>query len=194
MDYEIEPLELTDEEIYENIVPKAVDREDLEYDEEADVFIHNSKPYNGWAKTFWEKDKEARKVVDLKWLWSHKDGRIHGLWISFNRNGQREDEQWAEGVNHGLLRVRRKNGMLYQEINLKDGKKNGVRTEWDREGNKKSENMFVDGKLNGLSIQFHDNGQKNCEEVLKDGKEVEGTLKYWNRRGEPVDTADEAEE
>ena len=60
--------------------------------------------------------------------------------------------------------------MLYQEINLKDGKKNGVMTEWDREGNKRSENMFVDGKLNGLSIQFHDNGQKNCEEVLKDGK------------------------
>lgn len=84
--------------------------------------------------------------------------------------------------------------MLYQEINLKYGKKNGVRTEWDREGNKRSENMFVDGKLNGLSIQFHDNGQKHCEEVLKDGKEVEGTLKFWNRRGEPVDTADESEE
>ena len=45
------------------------------------------------------------------------------------------------------------------------------------------------GKFYGL----HPNGQKATEANYKGGKKVEGSRKYWNSKGEPVDTIEEAE-
>jgi len=35
-------------------------------------------------------------------------------------------------------------------------------------------------------VWWHDNGQKRYEGDFKDGEKVEGSDKYWNRKGEPA--------
>ncbi len=47
-----------------------------------------------------------------------------------------------------------------------------------------------DGKPDGLSMAWHENGQKIAETTFKDGEEVSG--KYWNSKGEEVETYQEA--
>ena len=54
------------------------------------------------------------------------------------------------------------------------------------------EENFKGGKRDGLQMERHDNGQKESEANFKDGKLVEGSIKYWNNKGEPVDSFEEA--
>ena len=42
------------------------------------------------------------------------------------------------------------------------------------------------GKPDGLMIDWHENGQKQTEATFKDGEEV--SAKYWNSKGEEVET------
>ena len=42
-------------------------------------------------------------------------------------------------------------------------------------------------------IEWHKNGQKLGEQNYREGKLVEGSSKYWNSKGELVDTYKEAE-
>ena len=59
-------------------------------------------------------------------------------------------------------------------------------------GKKKQEAHFKDGKHDGLIFVWHPNGKKKLEGRGKDGKMVEGSAKYWNSKGEPVDSEEEA--
>ena len=42
-------------------------------------------------------------------------------------------------------------------------------------------------------MSWYSNGQKMLEGNWKDGNIVEGSDKYWNSKGEPVDSVEEAE-
>ena len=46
---------------------------------------------------------------------------------------------------------------------------------------------------NRTDMTWHENGQKVYEGNYKDGKLVEGSAKYWNSKGEPVDTWQESQ-
>ena len=59
-------------------------------------------------------------------------------------------------------------------------------------GHKKSEGNFKGGKLDGPSVLWHKNGQKKSEGNFKDGNEVEGSTKFWNNKGEPVNSIEDA--
>ena len=73
---------------------------------------------------------------------------------------------------------------------IKDGKPDGLMIEWHENGQKSVEGNFKDGKPDGLVKVWHENGQKAVEATAKDGEEV--SVKYWNRKGEEVETEDEA--
>ena len=47
-----------------------------------------------------------------------------------------------------------------------------------------------DGKPDGLMTEWHENGQKKIEVIYKDGERV--SEKYWNSKGEEVETQEEA--
>ncbi len=59
------------------------------------------------------------------------------------------------------------------------------------ENGQKTEANLKDGKRDGLIVLWHENGQKALEQKYKDGEEI--SAKYWNRKGEPVDSFEEAE-
>ena len=83
-------------------------------------------------------------------------------------------------------------GRKERESNYKDGKRYGLDIGWHENGKKQWEANFKDGMKDGLGIWWHKNGQKTTESNWKDGKVVEGSRKYWNSKGEPVDSFEEA--
>jgi len=86
------------------------------------------------------------------------------------------------------------NGQKEKEENYKDDKQDGLEVWWHENGQKKGEVNYKDGRLNGLETWWHENGKKEYEVNYKDGEEIEGSEKYWNSKGEPVDLAEEAGE
>ena len=57
-------------------------------------------------------------------------------------------------------------------------------------GQKELELNVKDGKYDGLVVWWHQNGQKKSEENWKEGKMI--YEKFWNSKGESVDTKEEA--
>ena len=79
---------------------------------------------------------------------------------------------------------------MSREGYLKEGKQAGTETHWYKNGKKRSEVKFKDGKRNGLMVGWHENGKKAVEANFKDGELI--SEKYWNSKGEPVDSFLEA--
>ena len=61
---------------------------------------------------------------------------------------------------------------------------------WYENGKTQWEENFKNGKLDGLVAAWHENGQKLMEGNFKDGELI--SEKFWNSKGEPVDTFEEA--
>ena len=74
------------------------------------------------------------------------------------------------------------NGQKQLEANYKDGKRDGLHTNWHKNGQKKSEINYKDGKIVGLDVSWHDNGQKSSEKNRKDGKQ-DGLAAEWYENG-----------
>ena len=82
------------------------------------------------------------------------------------------------------------NGQKKFKENWKKGKRNGFNSGWHENGQKAFEINWKDGKQEGLAVGWHENGQKAGESNWKDGKKV--SAKYWNSKGEPVDSLEQA--
>ena len=63
--------------------------------------------------------------------------------------------------------------------------------EWYENGQKSGEGTLKDGKEDGPVTMWHKNGQKLAEETYKDGEKV--SAKYWNSKGEEVETYSESQ-
>ena len=74
---------------------------------------------------------------------------------------------------------------------IKDGRRHGLIIEWYDSGQKSVEGTYKDGEPHGLVTVWHKTGQKLAEETYKDGEKV--SAKYWNSKGEEVETWEEAE-
>jgi len=81
-------------------------------------------------------------------------------------------------------------GQVSDLAEIKDGKPNGLMIEWHENGQKAGEETLKDGEPHGLFLRWHENGQKAAEATLKDGELV--SAKYWNSKGEEVETEEEA--
>ena len=72
-------------------------------------------------------------------------------------------------------------GKKKKEGTFKDGKEDGLYTEWYENGQKDYEGTYKDGELNGEWTYWHENGQKSDEITYKDGKEID--YKAWDSDG-----------
>jgi len=62
--------------------------------------------------------------------------------------------------------------------NYKDGKLDGLYTEWYENGQKVKEGNYKDGKDDGLYTEWYENGQKEFELTYKDGEII--SEKWWD--------------
>ena len=83
-------------------------------------------------------------------------------------------------------------GQVQGLAQFKDGKPDGLATTWHENGQKQFEATYKDGKMDGLETTWHENGQKWRETIYKDGEQL--SEKYWNSKGEEVETVEEAYE
>ena len=84
----------------------------------------------------------------------------------------------------GVTVAKGPNGKKSSETTFKDGNIDGLVTEWDENGQKKSEFIYSkDGKRNGLETQWYDNGQKEFEVTYKDEQE-DGPWTSWYENGQ----------
>ena len=85
-------------------------------------------------------------------------------------------------------------GQVAALIQFKDGVTDGLQIQWGKNGQKHMEETYKGGKVDGLHTTWHANGQKRLERTYKDGKRVDGSTKFWNSKGERVETFDESSE
>ena len=74
-------------------------------------------------------------------------------------------------------------GKMASEENYKDGKREGLRTDWFENGQKKEESNWKDGIQDGLTTLWYDDGKKKEESHLKDGK-LDGLSTFWYETGQ----------
>ena len=82
------------------------------------------------------------------------------------------------------------NGQKMAEGNYKSGKVSGRQVSWHENGQKMTEVNFKDGKADGLAVGWHENGNMMIETNWKDGEKI--SEKWWNSKGELVDSFEEA--
>ena len=92
----------------------------------------------------------------------------------------------------GWLKNMYDSGQVEELVQAKDGKPDGLMTEWHENGQKSVEATYKDGEKHGPIRGWHENGQKLAEGTYKDGEEV--SVKYWNSKGEEVETYQETKE
>jgi antitoxin component YwqK of YwqJK toxin-antitoxin module len=116
-----------------------------------------------------------------------------GKFFDFRDNGQKKGEaNLKDGKPDGLTVSWHENGQKQAEINYKDDKFDGLFVAWYENGQKKTEGNFKDGKQHGLSVLWHKNGQKQAEGNYKDNEPI--SEKFWNSKGEEVDSLEEADQ
>ncbi len=149
------------------------------------VYIEGSDtPYTGKNSIFYG---NGHKHVEG----NYKDGKLDSS-LEWYENGQKKSEMnYKDGKLDGLQLKWYENGQKEREGNFKDGKLVGLQLDWHSNGQKQSEFLFKNGKEDGLQLKWHENGQKQFEGNYKDGEIVEGSQKYWNSEGEPVDSWEE---
>ena len=79
------------------------------------------------------------------------------------------------------------------ETNYKDGKLEGPNIWWV-DGKKGLESNYKGGFRHGLTVGWHENGQKAKKINYKIDRKVEGSAKFWNKKGEVVNSLEEAYE
>ena len=139
---------------------------------------------NGLWTTWHENGQKSAEVT-------YKDGKADGLMIEWHENGQKITEgTYKDAEQDGLWTRWHENGQKRSEVTFKDGKQDGLWTKWYENGQKAEEGACKGGKLDGFAAGWHENTQKALEGTYKDGELI--SAKYWNSKGEEVESLDEA--
>ena len=104
--------------------------------------------------------------------------------IVYHDNGQMSRLTFLkDGKHDGLWTEWYENGQKKLVGSLKDGKLDGLLTEWYENGQKKQEATYKDDKRDGLMTRWYEDGQKKAEVTWKDGKQ-DGLTTAWYENGD----------
>ena len=77
---------------------------------------------------------------------------------------------------------------------IKNGTKEGWWLNWGFEGRKERGVTFQGGVPHGPMVTWHPNGQIMSEQQFENGAPLEDSIRFWNSKGEEVESEDEAME
>ena len=117
---------------------------------------------------------------ELPW----KNGKMEGLRRSFFEDGTVEVEtQYAAGVANGPTRIYAADGSLIREGLMKQGKREGVMTEyWEGTKQAKRVVMYREGRVSGVVKEYYLSGKLKREVSLKD-EAYDGADRLYNEAG-----------
>ena len=169
-----------------NPKPDGVNRKELELRE--DIWYLRGAEFSYTGKSYLLHKNGLKKRVE-----NYKNGKKDGVQIHWHENGQKSIEaNYKNGKWEGPWLSWNENGQKKSEANYKDGKADGLWLMWHKNGQKMVEGKMKNGKWEELVNVWHKNGQKREEINYKNGKPVEGSEKFWNSKGEPVNSEEEA--
>ena len=162
---------------------EAVEKESLQVRKHLYYRVNESEPYSGWVKEKYDSGQANTLML-------FKDGKRDGPIVTWHENGQKKYEGTSkDGIGIGPATWWHENGQTCREATFKEGKPDGPWTMWHENGQKQVEATYKNGKLDGLTTAWHENGQKSEEKTYKDGELV--SEKFWNSKGEEVETIEE---
>ena len=130
---------------------------------------------------------DLHSVLSLEEFKEYVLSSAQRIWI-FNEkhaNGQKEYEDTSKnGRKDGLHTEWYKNGQKKWEGTYKDGDEEGKCTAWYKNGRKRFETTYKDGELDGLHTEWYKNGQKKYERTYKDGEEIGSTRWEYYSNGQ----------
>ncbi|MAT46789.1 MAG: hypothetical protein CMO35_05080 [Verrucomicrobiaceae bacterium] len=161
----------------------------------ADTEAINSKPdlsaSNGGApvKKHPEYDYDKLEGIDVNDLvFGEEDSDVETALGPISLVYVRGSDAPYTGQAHELYRE----GKKEWEGPMKNGAKEGWWLNWDFEGRKVRGLTFKGGIPDGPMVAWHANGQIMSEGRYKNGEPLEGSIRFWNSKGEEVDSEDEA--
>ena len=101
-----------------------------------------------------------------------EDGNLKKVYMGNMVNGKKEGK-W--------VRYYHSTGKKIYEEYYKDGKKDGLKTEWYENGEMGFKGTYKDGERDGIQTVWYENGQKEYEETFKDGESISN--KTWYKDG-----------
>ena len=166
---------------------RVVDGDKVE-EREGVIYLKDSKiPYTGKLYGFHPNGQKMHES-------NYKNGRIDGLAERWYENGQKESEaNFKDGKLSGLKTAWYENGTVKYEFRYKDGKKHGTFVVYTRPPyrQKESDTIYKNGRIVSETLRsWHKNGQKKSELNWNGLDKI--TEKYWNSKGEEVDSLKEA--
>ncbi len=142
-----------------------------------DLPIENRPQINGAT------EERTVKINGTLYL-NGSDTPYTGKVFSSYQSGQRKSEEsYANGKSDGLKTFWYKDGNIMQKMNYKDGKLHGSNIMWLNNGKKHFEINSKNGRRDGLNIYWYKNGQKRSEENYKEGKQ-DGLFTSWHENGQ----------
>jgi len=166
--------------------PEGVAYETLE-EREGMMFLKDSdSPYTGKSFILHENGKKLAEIY-------LKGGKREGSATQWYENGQiRSEGFYKDGKREGSMVFWYENGQRETQQNFKNNEKEGSFIWWYENGQIRAEGNFKADKKEGQELHWHKNGQSMSKGNFKDGKLI--SERYWNSKGEPVDSFKEAEE
>ena len=121
-----------------------------------------------------------KKRVDLGNL---RDGKKEGKWVWYYHSTGKKGykNSYKDGKLDGLSTEWYENGQMKYKGTYKNGKLDGLSTWWYENGQKEWEGTFNDGKQDGLYTIWWENGQMKSEVTFKNGNLISSTI--WNEDG-----------
>ena len=115
----------------------------------------SDEPITGKVFNYYGEKKPSKKV----YMGNLRDGKKEGKWVSYyHSTGKKRYEQ-----------------------NYKNGKPDGLVTEWYENGQMEYEGTWKDGKYDGLQNFWYEDGKKKLELNYSNNKLI--SLKEWNEDG-----------
>ena len=172
--------DLSDPKALEDTTADAVDWSKLQ-DRDGVIYLTNTdKPFSGYAKRAYENEqievlaqfkdgyvvrlKQWQENGNPKWDIGFMEGKVGIEGMPYKR------EPKLKEYGHGPVTAWHENGQKKLEVNVKDGKLDGLWTGWYENGNKEGEANLKNGKVDGLKAEWYENGNKKSEETYKEGK------------------------
>ena len=141
----------------------------------------SDEPITGKVYGYFGEKDNLKKV----YMGNLLNGKKEGRWKEyFHSNGRKKfDHTFKNGKEDGLVTDWYENGKKKVESIYKDGKRDGLVTNWYENGQKKYEGTWKNGRENGLETRWFENGKKDSESTFKNG-EMDGLVTSWYENGQ----------
>ncbi len=125
------------------------------------------------------------RLVDAKLLHEEQylNGKRNGHYIDYDEKDSIElIQHYKNNKLHGNIKWYYKSKLM-EDMNYKNGKKDGVSKLYNANGNLSSMITFKNGEKDGISKLYNDNGNQSSMLTYKNGK-LKGTYKYYYKNGQ----------